>query len=247
MSINSFPIFDHENRDELEFEFLKSQANQPGRLWSTIFRNRMLSDSNVKKFVSGQLQRDRYEGSDPEFDRMEDEHILNIQKVTSYTNYAKAEEFRDEYGEEMIPQMKGKGKFSENPTVFSDAVDQMGNELSVDQKGIIEAHELAHAVLDKITDAQRDFLLSLVNDYYLSLSNNKRITAQEMIARMSQLKDYFGIQNGDEFTPLHLRYLISNSNYIKDTGLDNSVGLLLRSIKDGKEQDFVRAMNIIAC
>jgi len=245
--MESESVFDHDNKDAFELKHLKVVANQPGKLWSTIFKSRMLTSANIIKFASGQLGRNRHEGIDPEFDQIIRDHVLNIQSVTGHTDYGPANRFHDEMGEEMIPQMKGRGKFAESPTVFSDGVDQIGNKLSIDQKGIIEAHELAHAVLDKITDDQRDFLLSLVNDYYLSLSNNKRVTTQEMIARMSQLKDYFGMNNDEEFTSLHLKYIINDSSYIRDTGLDNSVGLLLRSIKDGKEQDFIKAMNIMAC
>ena len=54
------------------------------------------------------------------------------------------------------------------------------------------------------------------------------------MARGSQLKDYYGLDDpNQEITEDMLRY--AAENYVKDTKLDNNMGLFFKSITDWKE------------
>lgn len=56
----------------------------------------------------------------------------------------------------------------------------------------------------------------------------------ELAARGSQLKDYYGLDDpNQEITEDMLRY--AAENYVKDTKLDNNMGLFFKSITDWKE------------
>lgn len=65
----------------------------------------------------------------------------------------------------------------------------------------------------------------------------------EIIERMSQIKNYFGMSGDEIFTREHLVY--ARENYVKDTGLDNWMVLFFKSIKPEKEDRFVEIMNTV--
>lgn len=65
--------------------------------------------------------------------------------------------------------------------------------------------------------------------------------AREIAERMSQLKNYFGFKNDEEFTKDHLDY--ARVNYIKDTGLDNNMKSFFKGITKEKENRFIELIN----
>ena len=78
-----------------------------------------------------------------------------------------------------------------------------------------------------------EVLLGYVNDYLLS--------PQEIVERMSQLKNYFGIKNDSFFTKDHLDY--AKQNYVADTGLDNDMTIFLALIHN--ERRFLTYINVL--
>jgi hypothetical protein len=68
-------------------------------------------------------------------------------------------------------------------------------------------------------------------------------TPMEIIERMSQIKNYFGMFGDEVFTKEHLSY--AKENYVKDTGFDNWMTLFFKSIKPNKEDKFVEIMNTV--
>lgn len=65
--------------------------------------------------------------------------------------------------------------------------------------------------------------------------------ANEILERMSQLKNYFGFKGDEIFTKEHLAY--AKKHYIDDTGVNNSMGIFFRAITPEKEAKFIEAMN----
>jgi len=55
----------------------------------------------------------------------------------------------------------------------------------------------------------------------------------EIIERMSQLRNYFGLSAKDVFTPEHLEY--ARAHYVSDTGLDNQMSLLMNVVTPGQK------------
>lgn len=76
---------------------------------------------------------------------------------------------------------------------------------------------------------------------------NKRLAeyldAREILARMSQLKNYFGLHGAEPFTQEHLAY--ARAHYVKDTGLDNHMSVFFRAITPEKEVAFINGMNTL--
>ena len=65
----------------------------------------------------------------------------------------------------------------------------------------------------------------------------------EILARMAQLKNYFGFSGGEQFTKEHLLY--AKKHYLEDTQMDNTMKDFFEKI--GDEEVFVRNMNEIPC
>ncbi|MEI6529647.1 MAG: hypothetical protein WCN88_04640 [Candidatus Falkowbacteria bacterium] len=134
------------------------------------------------------------------------------------------------------------------------------------QKSIIEAHEKGHVLrpydgeffknyfskgldMSKIKYGEQEY----DNDKKKSGDNNVTFEeahkelidymsdGREVAERMSQLKNYFGMKEDEEFTKDHL--LFAKNNYIKDTKLDNHMEYFFQAITKEKEDDFIKLIN----
>lgn len=65
--------------------------------------------------------------------------------------------------------------------------------------------------------------------------------ADEIYARTSQLKNYFGFEGTDRFTKDHLEH--ARKYYVRDTGLDNNLNVFLRNITLEVENNFLYIIN----
>jgi hypothetical protein len=63
----------------------------------------------------------------------------------------------------------------------------------------------------------------------------------ELTERMSQLKNYFGINGSEQFTKGHLEYV--REHYINDTNLDNTMTQFFQAITSEKEDAFIELIN----
>ncbi len=232
------------SRQDILLEEIKNASNFEGN-WSKVFYQRLLHPITVERYVESRILRKRFNGTDDEFDTIKNQYLASISKVFNHTNYGIASSFKDEYGDGYMPQNKGVGKYHEPATVFSDAVTHKGELMSEHQKSIIEAHEQAHGVLDLMSDDQKRFLISLVDDYYISGYKTKTQAAQEILAKISQIKNYFGMVGDEIITEMHIDY--AAQHYINDTNLNNSIGAFLKSIKPERKGDMIRFMNMAAC
>ncbi len=66
-------------------------------------------------------------------------------------------------------------------------------------------------------------------------------SAAEIYERMSQLKNYFGIEDDTPFTSAHLAY--AREHYIRDTEVDNNMKQFFKAITPEREEEFLKIMN----
>lgn len=66
-------------------------------------------------------------------------------------------------------------------------------------------------------------------------------SANEIMERMSQLKNYFGMCGDEKFTKTHLAY--AKQHYLKDLGFDNWMSHLFQAIKPETEEYFLWLIN----
>lgn len=173
---------------------------------------------------------DEYVESQTAYDR-------NLEDVFNSTKYGNALEFG------RSPSNGGVSTgYGDTGAVFKDAVSNESNtKYTTRQKNIIEAHEKAHGIFDRLTNNEKKNILLPFNRLTIGYGFKKH--ADEVLARMSQLKNYFGFSGSEEFTIEHLNY--AQENYIKDTGLDNNMSDFFKSIID--KEKFVELMNKTAC
>jgi hypothetical protein len=147
-------------------------------------------------------------------------------------------------------------------------VDQEGV-ASKKQLNLTEAHEKGHGIrhfnensligkwiissLDfsniKVSEKDLEFLKSRTGtknktdqeiiDFYII--NGLKKNPDEIIERMSQLRNYFGMKGDEEFTKEHLVY--AKINYIKDTGWPLQIRPFLDAITESSENNFLDVIN----
>lgn len=136
--------------------------------------------------------------------------------------------------------------FGENAVLFSDAP------LNNRQKDIIVAHEMFHSLVDSQGAAAKEVVreafdtneISRWNEEQKNTGSDKRTpikymtSPDELMARMAQVKNYYGMHSNESFTQMHLDY--ARSHYVEDTGLDNNMTLFFRMAKD---EVFIGKMN----
>lgn len=158
----------------------------------------------------------------------------NLNSAFSHTTYVPS-----------IEHSKGSNELGddrENGTVFVDAKNAEGVELTSLQKSIIEAHEKGHVIRSFKANTE-DFYKGF--DFSKLPENLKRPTylkhPDELAERMSQLKNYFGFKGDDLFSREHLLY--ARENYIRDTELDNNMSEFFSIITKETEDEFLRIIN----
>lgn len=139
----------------------------------------------------------------------------------------------------------------------------------IKQRSIFEAHEKGHglrpydldsslvkrirAVFDlssiarKISPKSRQMLKELSQNYSISdkeinheIASYFKNTA-ELVERMAQLKNYFGMSGSELFTIEHLNY--ARKHYVEDTNCDNLMSVFFNLIPNHKEESFIGLMN----
>lgn len=81
--------------------------------------------------------------------------------------------------------------------------------------------------------SREEILHAYVHDYLF--------TAREIAERMSQLKNYFGMDGAEQFTLDHLHY--AKEHYVADTGVDNAMHLFFEAITPETENRFLELIN----
>lgn len=170
-----------------------------------------------------------------------DNYESNHSHVSSRVDYAPAASFGKE------PKNHGTSlSYGEPGAVFSDS------NLTERQKDIIAAHEMHHSLVDSQGSAPKKMILPSFDTNKIAEWNEEQRIAgstmrtpmaymtdpKELMARMAQLKNYYGMSGGEQFTQKHLDY--AKEHYIADTELDNNMVLFFRMIKD---KEFIDTIN----
>lgn len=254
---NIDPIDTHSRKTESQF--IEKSANYAGS-WTLVQKKRMEHESFWSKFeywvelgasslpigkispLSKYPNKEEYLLHLHEFDK-------TFVRLNSYVEYAEANSY------ECKPTNLGYSPgFGETAALFNDARYSKTNEhLSVRQKDIVVAHEIYHGLVSPhgrfAREVIRSFDFSAITKYNDSLSSQgmsekmppSYMNADELLARMAQLKNYFGMSGNEIFSKIHLDY--ARLNYVTDTSLDNNMGVFFEMIAPELEKKFILNMN----
>ncbi|MBP9749789.1 MAG: hypothetical protein KBD21_03595 [Candidatus Pacebacteria bacterium] len=252
-----------EQYTELCHTLAETQANYAGD-WTLLELRRALDQKTHEKYINLIDTTEGFkEGAGGFFDKEgqykatfeplynSDVYTKHVADVFLNTHVASASEHSK------LPESLGVGGYGKSGTVFTDAVmkEQMTDEqgekksmvtLNERQKNIIEAHEKVHGIFS-FNDSPMGLALreALDNDVLAELQKTQRTTymrePDEILARMSQLRNYFGMGAGEEFTSEHLA--LARERYVADTKLDNVMHPFLSCITEKTQDKFIQAMN----
>lgn len=124
---------------------------------------------------------------------------------------------------------------SGNIYIGKDGMFKIFNEYGGNPKNIrrVISHEVDHAIHIP-AEPPRGFDTGHIDKHISQPGYFSNKNGTELAARGSQLKDYYGLDDpNQEITEDMLRY--AAENYVKDTKLDNNMGLFFKSITDWKE------------
>ena len=124
---------------------------------------------------------------------------------------------------------------SGNNYIGKDGMFKIFNEYGGNPKNIrrVISHEVDHAIHIP-AEPPRGFDTGYIDKHISQPGYFSNKNGTELAARGSQLKDYYGLDDpNQEITEDMLRY--AAENYVKDTKLDNNMGLFFKSITDWKE------------
>ena len=245
-------------------EYIEASANYPGD-WTALLFERMRDPKTKERFVNERKHsiaaimdsvpgypNSEEMGRVSQYEREMAEYDNNLDYVFSYSEVGPAHMFG------RSPQHAGKGGMTQVGTVFSDGTHK-GELLNSKQRNIIESHEKGHGVrtfmapLDtrEIRSVIDHDALDVLTEHYRTLEREGKKEGHfrseyikkpnEIIERMSQFKNYFGMGAANTFTKAHLDYV--REHYKEDTGYDNGVGDLLTCITPETEGAFLKVIN----
>ena len=178
----------------------------------------------------------------------------NDELITNFNNASKNHyddltsfEWNSKFNDAKSPESLGVNKFGKT-VVYKDAP------LSEANKARTAAHETGHYYKNTFEEGKDwnsffDFSLQKqkTRDYLggKGMRGRGHIKGDEIRERAAQLKDYIAHKNGipanKDFTVTDTQLDDAISNYVKDTGLDNTMSPMLNSLKDKK--GFLKAIN----
>ncbi len=224
----------------------ENSANYMGN-WANIQHERMKSESFLKKLrywtslgaASLPNERVEKEMASNEYAQHADIFEGSLGYVNSSIQYDNAAVFGKE------PTKLGISiDFGEPPILFKDAP------LNDRQKDVIAAHEIYHSLIrpqgnfaNKITAGFDTNVIKNYNEEQRSIGKNRVSSkymqkADELTARMAQIKNYFGMTDSEAFTKEHLEY--AKKHYVEDINYDNNMTVFFRMIID---EPFIKNMN----
>jgi hypothetical protein len=244
-------------RATIQQELITVSANYPGD-WTNLLHKRLIDPATKEKFILRRTEAMEHMAEDPSlvgrrempkahYQSQIDEYDTNIERVFSMTQVGAAETF-DSKGRN-LGNMGDEGVGA----VFTDAIHK-GNPLTDRQKNIIEAHEKGHCLRDFASPLDRQEIRGVVDHNVISELNALRqangvdriaptyvTNPMEIVERMAQFKNYFGMGAHDKFTKRHLDYI--REHYVADTSLDNGVSDLLYVVTPETENAFLDVIN----
>ena len=258
-------LFDR--RQGLQEQLLAGSANYPGD-WTELLLARMRDPISKQKFIEQrrealpglkegaaptEYQGGKYEkGYQSHYQSQVDGYDQRLEHIFASTAIGKASEFGK------APRNLGQNSINNPGVIFTDAT-HGGAPLTSRQMNIVEAHEKGHGLRDFTSPIDRQELRAVIDpellnkltEEYQELERTGQKEGRfrgsyvehpdEIIERMAQFKNYFGMGATDTFTQKHLEYV--KAHYVTDTGLDNGVTDLLSCITPKTEAAFLKIIN----
>lgn len=250
-------------RESLLQEKIQASANYPGD-WTSLLQNRMLEPVTKGRFIAQKTSAmEHLQTGEPDPSEMGNKYskryaahyqsqIANYdERVVAIFNSTNIE------FDSSRKHSLGHGNINEPGTVYLNAESKKSGPLTIRQKNIIEAHEKGHGLRDYQSFSEKNEIQSVIDGEALAILTAERsnegaagderfrpsyVTApEEIIERMAQFKNYFGMSATDRFTGKHLEHI--RSHYVHDTGLDNGVHDLLRCVTPNTEAAFLSIIN----
>jgi hypothetical protein len=255
------------NRENLQQEVLAASANYPGD-WTLLLRDRMLDPTTKERFIAqrreamfimkqgptpeeliGTKHEHKYESH---YEDQVENYDRNVGRIFGHTEVRKPAD----YG--LFPHHLGRGGIGTVGTVFTDAIHK-GVPLTSRQMNIVEAHEKGHGLRDYTSPLDKQEIQSIIDDEALATLTTEYKELErlghkegrfrssyverpdEIIERMAQFKNYFGMGAQDTFEKKHLDHI--RAHYVADTGLDNNITDLLQCVTPETEAAFLKVIN----
>ena len=250
-------------REELLLEKVQNTANFPGN-WTSLLQSRMLDPITKDRFIEqktaamvhmqpgepgpeevGNKYGKRYAAH---YQSQIDNYDEQVAAIFNSTNIEIDSSHKHNLGH---------GNIHEPGTVYLNAESRKSGPLTIRQKNIIEAHEKGHGLRDYQSPIEKAEIQSVIDEEALAALIAERNSIQttgderfrqsyvtspeEIIERMAQFKNYFGMSATDRFTKEHLAHI--REHYISDTGLDNGVTDLFRCVTTQTETAFLSVIN----
>lgn len=245
------PFHDSESPEVQEHYEMMEQLDKIANYrenWSNLFQQRLLSDQIVDRYIASLGEKNHLVDAE-KIEELKQSYRERVMKVFNHTDIGKAETHKNQITLlPYSPKGGGIGSFESTPIVFDDATQLNGKPMDGFHKSITEAHEQAHGVLDNIPVANKmkqELASFFYADYILKFRDQLSLVF-ETVAKITQLKNYFGMKGGELFTKYHLEY--AKQYYVRDVGfgIDNMTSLF-QGLKPEKEQEFINFINRIAC
>ena len=251
-------------REQLKQEYIEVSADYPGD-WTELLYQRLSDPISKQRFIEERtrsiermlpgtptvLDRDgrSFAGH---YETQIDDYDTRLDSIFAHTKAGPAKSFNRE------PQHLGNSDINQTGAVFTDGAKD-GIPLTNRQKNIVEAHEKGHGFRDfhspidtreigSVIDFEAlEGLTANYRELEKSAQKEGRFRSnyvpkpEEIIERMAQFKNYFGMDASEPFTKAHLDY--AREHYTADTGLDNGVHDLLHCVTPRTEQAFLKIIN----
>ena len=244
-----------DTRERMKKELIEVSANYPGD-WTSLLYRRMIDPVSKEKFVARREEAmvamktgevGRYDKPKQFQDHYQNQIDTYDETIETVFNYTKVNNER--------PQVLGSSAGIGDPgTVYTGAHHKDKTPLTPRQKNIIEAHEKGHSLRDFESPLDSSEIRSVIDELHLDdLTQEKRTAGDssytsnyvrnpaEIIERMAQFKNYFGMGADETFTKKHLDHI--RTHYTADTGLDNGITYLLRCVTPETEVTFLSVIN----
>lgn len=175
-----------------------------------------------------------------------DTNLENVFASTRY-HYAKGQYFDGNNVEELESHTERNGGasagYGDVGSVFIDAKDKENIPYTNRSKNIIEAHEKAHGVFGHLTQGERRYIWDIFG--HAKIGYKYKDNPEEILIRLTQIKNYFGFKGDEKMTLSRLRY--AKNHYVENTRLDNNMTEFFAAITPENEQKVVDLMNEYPC
>ncbi len=248
-----------EMRERMKQEMIEVSANYPGD-WTGLLYERLTDPLTKEKFVQRRTEAMVHMADDLDSTGRREQPKSHYQdQIDNYDSNIARVFAKTEVGPAELLDSKGRGRNLGNTgnegvgAVFNDA-EHKGIPLTDRQKNIIEAHEKGHCLRDFVSPYDRKEIQNTIDRNIIIELNALRLSKgderiaptyvsnpMEIVERMAQFKNYFGMGANEKFTKQHLEHI--RKHYVVDTGLDNEVSDLLYVVTPETEKAFLDVIN----